>query len=76
MGSRSNGRCLCVVVATEMRNERCVSGDYCETTTDQCQSLPCGENGTCDPSVNGTDYRCTGCAGGYEVSDNQLKCIG
>jgi len=61
-----------------MLNERCVSGDYCETATDQCLSDPCGINGTCLPYMNGTDigYTCTGCAGGYEVSDNQQKCIG
>ena len=58
-----------------MFNERCVSGDYCETVTDQCLSDPCGEHGTCVPYMNGT-YICTGCGGGYEVSDNQQKCIG
>ena len=56
----------------------CISGDYCERTIDQCRSVPCGINGTCVAYTNGTDvgYRCTACAAGYKVSDNQLKCVG
>jgi len=61
---------------TEMFIERYVSGDYCETLTDLCGSDPCGVNGTCVPYMNGTNYICTGCNDGYEVSDDQHKCIG
>lgn len=61
-----------------LRSHEClcrVSGDYCETTTNACESEPCGLNGTCEFFMNGT-YRCTGCVAGYEVSDDQQKCIG
>ena len=35
---------------------------------------PCGVNGTCE--ANETTYACTSCGRGYQVSENQLKCIG
>jgi len=34
----------------------------------------CGENGTCVNEVG--SYRCTACASGYAVSDDQLSCKG
>jgi len=44
--------------SVEVHCSHCVVGDHCESTTDLCQSMPCGVNGTCESYTNGT-YRCT-----------------
>ena len=37
-------------------------GIHCETNIDECESIPCYHNGTCDDDVN--RYDCT-CYDGY-----------